>query len=693
MTEKTSIDQRPAMPDFRMTDVAFALGRWFWELVGVFSLIVLMGIGYIGLIRDPMFESSARLFVRVSQEQAPPNTVFAQTGVTFLTQASGDVTSEIDLMLSSDVFNRIIDRGNLLDAINAPPPPPVGLVQTIKRRIQDTLQPAFDFSEALLIRVGLKTPLTPREALLRQLHAGIRVQNSPGSDVIAVGFVWPNRDVPQPLLSLFIEEFLSYRLEIFRTNETQYFERQSRQVESEIAEISARIEALRERGNIHDLDAQRSSLISALENERSTNSQLSGNLAVAEERLAQLMELDDSTLGEELVLVGITNNPILVRLDERALELFEEMRLQTSAGGQIVQGQRNFLQREYIFLITAMEQALADHTVNLRLEKSTSDARLDELSENLLSLGELEADWRAARRDLTLAEESYAFFHARMDELLSVEALRTDRISNVLVIQEASEPTLSVGIRNSKLLMVISVVAFVFALAWVVLREFFDDKLQRLTDLEKLGMGPVIGKIARSKSREYGPDMARIASRLVHGRDKTGRNIVLTSPEKELKTPLAHAVDLGSEMDGQGAGPILVLDLVGGTFDETKATRIGVEQMLASPNESSGIAVVSPNSPEERDLLFDKIQKMRGATISPWRMTLIATEPLSKAPETYRAVMASGNLVLNLVSSKESGAAAVRAVGELKKSGVQVLGSILAEHRRVTPWFLRMRET
>lgn len=692
MTEPASQNERPALPDFRMTDVAFALGRWFWELVAVFLLIVAMGIGYIGLIRDPLFESTARLFVRVSQEQAPPNTVFAQTGVMFLTQASGDVTSEIDLMLNSDVLNRVIDRGNLLEAINTPPPPPVGLVQTVKRAVQDAIQPLRDTFDAVLIRIGLKTPLSVREALLRQLQAGIRVQNSPGSDVIAVGFVWPDRDVPQALLSMFIDEFLDYRIEIFRTNESAYFRRQRADVAGQIEDISARIDVLRAAGNIHDLEAQRTSLIMALETERSTNSALSGPLSAAEDRLAQLRAFDTPSIDEDLVLVGIPTHPILVNLDQRALELFSNMRLQDELGRQISDAQRSYMQRQYSEVLKAMEQTLTSYARGLRLEKEASDARLAQLSGDLEGLGLLETEWRAAQRDLSLAEESFAFFQGRMDELLSVEDLRNERIGNIVLIQDASEPTLNVTIRNSTLLIVIAVVALMFSLAWVVLREFFDDRLLRLTDLERLQIGPVLGKIARRRTRAYGPDMARIAARLVHGRDTSGRSLVLTSPEMGLKVPLAHAVDLGGEMAGQGAGPVVVLDLVGGRIAEDRAARMSVTQMLAAPNPAPGVTIVTPQSDDEREMLFRALQEAQGSTIAPWGMTLIATPPLAAAPETYRAAMASGNMVLNIVSSRESGSAVRRATGELRESGVRVLGSILAEHRRVTPWFMRMRD-
>ena len=604
---------------FGFADIAFVAAKRFWEFAAILVLVLAGGVAYIGLLRDPVYESEARLFVRLAQEQAPPKTVFTQNQVTFMTPSKANVTSEIDLLLNGDLVERVIEELNLVELVNTPPPPPQGLVQTVKRWLTDTWDEIKDAFATVLIKIGVKNPLSTREVLIREIQGAIRVLNTSESNVIVIRMQWPDPNVPKPLLETYLDEFLAFRSEIFRTGVSTYFAEQKRKAEAEIAEISARLDTLRETSGIHALAEQRSRLIGLREDARERAETLATDLSIARERAAALADASPGDGRDQLVLANIPDHPLLTALDERAVALFTEKR-QAAARGQLAQRDEEGLQEAYASVLAATRRALADHIETLETRERETQARLAELQARLDRLAESEAEWRAMQNELTLAEESHSTFAQRLDEARSVEVLRERRISNVVVIQEPTAVRFAVGTRNSLILAVIGVFGVMLGLAWIALREVLDDKLYRASEIEEITGEPPLAVVPRRRRRaasDRAEAFAQAAAQIRYAIGRDGGPLVVYAPVGTRAGDLAEeAKALADELHEAGLSRVLLVSL--DAWSDAEARAAGLPPAEEAPGTAGtpepGVDYMACRDESEAQRLIDALER-RGAEV------------------------------------------------------------------------------
>lgn len=198
---------------FTIADLRFLVRKWALEFLLAVAAILVASLLYIMLFRGPLFESEARLFVRLSQEQAPPRTLVSMDNATVLTPGTSDVTSEIDLLLNADLVDRVIETAGLEDALNAPPPPAVTPMQKLKALYKRTSAAVGNLVDTVAYALGVKVRLTTHEALVRQIRSSIGVQNTRGSNVVVLTVRWPDRAVPQALLQQYLDAYTQFRLQ------------------------------------------------------------------------------------------------------------------------------------------------------------------------------------------------------------------------------------------------------------------------------------------------------------------------------------------------------------------------------------------------------------------------------------------------------------------------------------------------
>lgn len=666
-------DARPRA--FEVSRLVAAFGQWFWEFAAVLVLIVVMGIGYIALLRDPSFVSEARLFVRVSQEQTPPQTVFAPTGVNFLANASGDVISEIDLFLNGDLIDRVIDAANLEALVSAPRPEPATLLGKIKRTVSDQLDTLRGAVDEALILLRLKNRLTLREALVEQIRQSIRVQNTTGSNVIVVGMEWGDRNVPQPLLEHYLAAFLDFRVGVFSTGEPGYFRQQKDEIEAELAALTDRQATLREQSGIHSLEDQRALIVTALETERESLNLLQNHLALARGRLVAMRQ----SLPNALALANIPEHALLVALDETAVQLFADARA-ARAGPD-----RAEIEAKLQSIRTATEQTLREHVATLELNIAASQDSLNSAGQRLSDLGRFEADWLATARRLEVAEANYRFFAERLSELQSLEDLRAEKIGNIVVLQEPSTPRFSQRVRNKTLLAVIAIFSVIGALTWIAMREFLDNRLRSIDDVEDLTGVPPLAVLPRRENRDK---LARIhalaAAELANRLKKAGsKAVTVMSVHSDPKDPKSAAVQLAQGFYAAGSDRVLIINLNAWPG----SSRTG-DSDVPSVRKEDGVEVLNLWSPSLVNQLMKDFEAGVMDRFSDFDILLLVAPPLEASPIGLRAGLLTRCALVRLHAGKDSIPHIHRMLQKLAAGGVQLTGTYLFDWRPAFPRFL-----
>jgi uncharacterized protein involved in exopolysaccharide biosynthesis len=660
----TPLEQRAA--SFRaltLRDLLFWFSKWKWEFLAVFGTTVLAALAYIMLFRDPVFVSEARLFVRLSQEQTAPRTLVTQQGTTLLTPATSDVTSEIDLFLTTDLAFEVIDAARLLDAINTQPPPPETLSGRLKaayRTASDKLRNAMDEAAYAL---GVKVRLSPREALLRQLQMSLGVQNSQGSNVVVVSMRWPDREVPKLLLQHYLDAFYKFRLDAFRSSDAEYFERQMLVSRERMRTIEGRIADLRAVSGIDDVTVQRGILIDAREQARRAFRTAELDLERVRARIAALGARGGASAP--LVLADLPENPILRLLDERSIALREE-RLRIQSLPSLDGASLSALDQSFELLSASTIQSIRDYEARLATDLAAAGQEIETLDTRLAALATNEVEWNMLQAELTLAAENYEDNARRLSADRSSDDLRAERISNVVVIQRPTEPSLATGTRNAVVLTVGAVFALLLAASWVVLREALDSRVWRAEDLSGLSGLKLLG-MTRAPGRRRGiDDLAFVAASLAPiCRRRKLRTLAYMAVVNECSNPAQRTRSLAAKLEGMGLSDIEIVNA--GRWSESGSVRPALEDMaegIASPH---AVAAGAPSLSNDDD--------------SDNRLLLVAAAPLFSSIESMKCAQSADAVVFDIKAGSDDLADVEAANRWIRLHGGQTVGVILADIR------------
>lgn len=666
------------------SDLRFLAAKWAWEFLAVVLAVLAATLVYIMIFRDPVFESEARLFVRLSQEQAPPRTLVTPEGATLLTPATSDVTSEIDLLLNADLVERVIDEANLMEAMNQPPPPPVTLMQKVKAAWASVTSTAKGWIDEAAYALGVKVRLDPREALARQIRMSIGLQHTTGSSVVALSMRWPDRGVPEPLLRHYLDAFMQFRLQAFEETDHGFFSRRRDEAAARIATVEQEIAALRGGAGIEEPETQRKLILAEIEEAGRDLAAGTRTLAAIQARQAALAPRREP--GGPILLANLPDNPLLTRLDERSIEIDAERR-RLAALPTIDGRDAEALDRTLTAMTEATFAALAEAGASAEANLDAVQNRIDGLRDRLAGMARVEAQWNDLHVQKELALAAFRNASDRLAETESANALRRERLGNIVVIQEPSAPTLASGTRNATVLAVGAVFALLAAASWVAVREFLDRRIWRPADLEGMAGMPMLAATRRGpvQPQDFGLAAAALKPR---GRGGFGGGTFGPGPATlaymaagvEPRDAAARVRALAQALLLQGWGEVRILNL--GRWND------GAPGQRPSPDPR----LSEVHLPDERAAMA-RLGELAAEQLAPQaegdgnRLTLIATPPLFSSPVALRAAQTAAGTVFDIAAGRDETAQVEAAAGWVGRNGGRLLGAILADVRRTAARF------
>ena len=216
--------EEPASKDL-WRDLLFVTFKWLPEMALIFVLGIGTGFGYLTLFRGQLYETTAKLYVRIGIDQTPSPSLSTDRSITYLSQTRGAVQSEIDLLRNAALIEQLIRENNLASEQKAGDP--ANLLQWIKRTAKEAVAAVKNVVDQALAAVDLKVLLTRTESLRQQISQSILIDTSLNSDIISITLRWPDKTTAAPVLDRFIELYLRFRSTLFESDqEVLFLERQ-----------------------------------------------------------------------------------------------------------------------------------------------------------------------------------------------------------------------------------------------------------------------------------------------------------------------------------------------------------------------------------------------------------------------------------------------------------------------------------
>src|SRR5687768_15096016 len=152
-----------------MRDLAFILFKRKWSMIIIFMATMISATAYLFLIRDDLYEVTAKVLVRIGHEQEPPATVMSERPMMIVGQRFQDVNSEADILSSTELLAKVVDELGL-DKPGPPAPVPPGLIAKTRYHAKAFVKTVKQIQNEILIRIGFRIRLTPREEAIAMMQ-------------------------------------------------------------------------------------------------------------------------------------------------------------------------------------------------------------------------------------------------------------------------------------------------------------------------------------------------------------------------------------------------------------------------------------------------------------------------------------------------------------------------------------------
>jgi uncharacterized protein involved in exopolysaccharide biosynthesis len=315
--------------------------------------------------------------------------------------------------------------------------------------------------------------------------------------------------------------YLGLHLAVHKTPQNvKFFQEQTDLLKNKLDQAEEKLKALRKQHNITSIEEQRSLLLGrsselntglnqtiSLEAETGKRIRLlRRQLASVPETIAQGEESNQNpylinTLEARLVELQLEEKKLLTKYTDQSrlvLNVKDEIRMvqqkleeqETKSYGRKTTGINPTHQRLKEELLSNEAELEA-----LKAKKITQRGHLGELQENLESLNRVELELNQLEQKIEVDRENYRLYLSKVEESRISEAMDSEKIASVSLIGPARSPRKPIS-PKVVLNILIGIFLGTFAsLSLALFREFLDDRIEKIEDVETELQLPVLASI------------------------------------------------------------------------------------------------------------------------------------------------------------------------------------------------------
>lgn len=496
----------------------------------VFGLVVL----YTYLVQET-YRSEAKLLIRLGRENLSVDPTVSGPTLYPSRDRTNEVNSELSIIKSRAIAEKVVDTLGVEtfllkpdEATNIEPiAPALKDAQQDLRKVRREVRKVEDKGHGVLVALDLVTPLTPREQAVKTVMENLDVGVEAKTDIIAVSFDSPGRELAQRTLETLLNFYLEHHIRVHAAQATpQFFEEKTEELRRALEDREKKLDDFRRQHGITTLDRQKEVLLNQIAGLEAQLSNAQAEVLATERRVSTLeeslkgrsktLELSRTTgvtnyaadaLKEKLLDLRLRETDLAARYPETHRPLID-IRQQIKEAEAALQ-RENETHTEITTGLDETYQQLQLALVNERAKLTATQAQRASLSEELekqraqlVALSSREIELQTLEREVQLAEKDYEQYRDSLQRARISTALDLDKVSNVSVVQPATMPMDPVK-PNKLLNLALGIFLALFAsLSFAFAFDYFDDSLNTPQQVERWVGVPVLVTVSEKEFKK-----------------------------------------------------------------------------------------------------------------------------------------------------------------------------------------------
>ena len=501
-----------------MRDLVYVLFRHKWKMFFFFTSVVCLVV-LVTMVSSPIYNSEAKLLLKVGRESVTLDPTASTGPVMHISQSRlSEINSEIEILRGRDLIEQVVDS--------------IGCDQLMMKSQADSGNASFKQKikallsgpKNLLKKLGMVEPLSEREQVLLKVYNNLYVGSDKDSNIIKIAYTSKSPEMAQQVVSKLIQLSLEKHIAAYRTpGSYEFFVEQTKHLKDQLYASEEKLKALKNKVGITSIEQQQTILldrIRLLEVEKgTTESALASSTAKAkslEEAIAKTPEttvLEETTgypssgadaMQEELFRLQIEEQKLLKSFSEDSRNV-KSIREEIARAKDLLQKEQDRTQvtkglsRSYEELNLALMTEKADR-VALQEKLASLNQQLHNAQQQLAPLNDAAVEIAALTRDISTQEANLRKYSENLEQARIDDAMESQRISNISVVQEATLPIQSIRPRKLLNLALGFFLGTFGALLLAFVSELMDHTVKTPHDIEEKLHLTTLGYIPRLRS-------------------------------------------------------------------------------------------------------------------------------------------------------------------------------------------------
>jgi polysaccharide biosynthesis protein PslE len=465
--------------------------------------LVVFGMVAIGTFAmQPVYEATSQIIVKIGRENMyVPTLPSGQDSPVVSVHREEQINSEIEILKGRTLAEEVMKT---LD--------PKAVYKELRS------DPNGFFSNLLS---GSKAGLSPMDRAVLKFEKDFAVEAVKKSNVIQISYRNRNPIVAATVVNTLVEFYLDRHLDVFKNpKSTGFFDEQARLLKEKLARSEDNLRAFKEKHQLTSLQEQKSLLLKETSELRTALNQTMSQAAETQHRLDQL-RLQLPRVPKTIVQGNeIDHNPyILSSLQARLVELElkrKELATKYSDENHLVQNVKEDIamvrrtledQEKKLYgksrsglnpIYQRLEEELLKNDVELKALMAKQQIQTDQLTahnDQLRKLNGIEVELNQFEREAEVDRQNYRLFQTKFEESRIFDAMDSEKIANVSLIEPAriplkpAKPNVPLNLLLGFLLGALGGVGLAF------FKEYLDDTLEMPEQVEKTLQVPILASV------------------------------------------------------------------------------------------------------------------------------------------------------------------------------------------------------
>ena len=438
----------------------------------LFFGITLGTVAVVTFMTSPTYEATAQILVKIGREDVylpdlPEGRVRPAIRVTREEQING----EIEILKSRFLAEKVVESLGPTIIYEDLNDPARGFLGSLFQAPNNEQSPPDEAGQTIVAAMRLKRAIT--------------IEGVPNSSVINISFQHTDPLMAGTVVNKLVSLYLEHHLRVHKNPRFYaFFREQSQMLRNKMEQVEDRLRNFKKKHELtSNLDEQRTLL---LRQEADLRVELNKTLAQEAEMENRLRNpVPDTNLLGTLVELELKEREFVTKYTDES---------------RLVQGVRDEIQMVRQRLANLDSTRYDAEMEALRARKQIQGAQLADYQRRLEELNQIETEFARLQQGVEIDRQNYELYLSKFEQSRISEAMDTQKIANVSLIEPAKAPLKPVG-PNIRLNMLLAVFTGGFGgLGLAFVSEYLDDSLEKDEDVENHLDVPVLASVPEQKT-------------------------------------------------------------------------------------------------------------------------------------------------------------------------------------------------